>query len=94
MASSHDITRAGQDVGLDGGAGQINSKKLLNESVRLISAFQLAGFRHVIGTQWEVNDELCVNIARIAYEGIRDGGMTDKSVCRGLHNATRQLRDR
>lgn len=76
------------------GTGQINNTKLFDESVHLISAFQLAGFRHVIGTLWEVNDELCVDMARIAYEGIRDGGMTDESVCRGLHNATRQLRDR
>lgn len=35
-----------------------------------------------------------MEIARITYEGIRDGGTTDESVCQGLHNASRELRDR
>jgi CHAT domain-containing protein len=76
------------------GTGRIEGKEYLDESIHLITACQLAGFRHVIGTLWEVRDEICVDITRITYEGIRDGGMTDESVCRGLHNATRQLRDR
>jgi tetratricopeptide (TPR) repeat protein len=76
------------------GTGQIKNERFLDESIHLISACQLAGFRHVIGTLWEVNDESCVDMARITYEAMRDGGMTDESVCRGLHNATRELRDR
>ncbi|KAF9772715.1 hypothetical protein IL306_009564 [Fusarium sp. DS 682] len=76
------------------GTGRIKDKRFVDESIHLISACQLAGFRHVIGTLWEVNDKLCVDMARITYEGMRDGSMTDESVCRGLHNATRQLRDR
>jgi len=76
------------------GTGRIEGKEYLDESIHLITACQLAGFRHVIGTLWEVRDEICVDITKITYEGIRDGGMTDESVCRGLHNATRQLRDR
>lgn len=43
---------------------------------------------------YEVDDEICVDIAKITYEGMRDGGMTDESVSRGLHNATREIRDR
>ncbi|KAF7174386.1 hypothetical protein CNMCM6106_008626 [Aspergillus hiratsukae] len=76
------------------GTGQIRDERFVDESIHLISACQLAGFRHVIGTLWEVNDETCVDMARVTYEGMRDGGMTDESVCRGLHNATRALRDR
>ncbi len=76
------------------GTGRINNEKFFDESIHLISACNLAGFRHVIGTLWEVDDELCVEMARITYEEMRDGGMTDESVCRGLHNATRELRDR
>ncbi|KAF5622292.1 30S ribosomal S17P protein [Fusarium sp. NRRL 52700] len=75
------------------GTGQIRDKRYMDESIHLISACQSAGFRHVIGTLWEVNDELCVDMARITYEGMRDGYMTDESVCWGLHNSTRQLRD-
>jgi tetratricopeptide (TPR) repeat protein len=76
------------------GTGRIKDEKFIDESIHLIGACQLAGFRHVVGTLWEVNDELCVDMARITYEGIRDGGMTDESVRQGLHKATRELRDR
>lgn len=76
------------------GTGQLKDEMSIDESIHLISACQLAGFRHVIGTLWEVNDDICVDAARITYEGMRDGGITDKSVCWGLHNAARELRDR
>ncbi|KAL9122176.1 MAG: hypothetical protein Q9187_001266 [Circinaria calcarea] len=80
------------------GTGRINDERFVDESIHLISACQLAGFRHVIGTLWEVDDDLCKDMAKITYEeikeGIKDGRMTDESVCRGLHKATRELRDR
>ncbi|KAG5657339.1 hypothetical protein KAF25_005903 [Fusarium avenaceum] len=76
------------------GTGQIKNDTFFDESIHLISAFRLAGFRHVVGTLWEVNDEYCIDMARITYEGIRDGGMTDDSVCKGLHKASRELRKR
>ncbi|KAF2675634.1 hypothetical protein K458DRAFT_381173 [Lentithecium fluviatile CBS 122367] len=67
---------------------------LVDEGIHLASAFQLAGFRHVIGTLWEVSDSHCVDMARVVYETIRDEGMTDRAVCRGLHLAIKALRDR
>jgi tetratricopeptide (TPR) repeat protein len=76
------------------GTGQIGAEKYTDESIHLISSFQLAGFRHVIGTLWEVNDEICVEMARITYEGIKAGEMTDKSVSQGLHDAATELRNR
>ncbi|KAI8629554.1 TPR-like protein [Xylariaceae sp. FL1651] len=76
------------------GTGRIRDERSVDESIHLMSAFQLAGFRHVIGTLWEVKDALCVDMAEMTYEGIRDGEMTDESVCRGLHHASRTLRDR
>jgi hypothetical protein len=76
------------------GTGRIKGEKFVDENIHLISACQLAGYRHVIGTLWEVKDEICVEMARITYEGIRDKGMTDESVCWGLHKAARELRDR
>ena len=69
------------------------AEDLLDEEIHLVSAFQLAGFRHVVGTLWEVSDRHCVTIARVLYETIRDEGMTDKAVGRGLHRAVRTLRD-
>jgi tetratricopeptide (TPR) repeat protein len=76
------------------GTGRMKDDKLLDESIHLMSACQLSGFRHVIGSLWEVNDETCVDMARITYEEMRDGEMSDGSVAFGLHRATRTLRDR
>ncbi|CAG9990617.1 unnamed protein product [Clonostachys byssicola] len=73
--------------------GQVRDEESLDESVHLISAFQLAGFRHVIGTLWEVNDDICVDMASYAYQAIWNGRFTDRSVCLGLHTAMRRLRD-
>ncbi|KAG7404064.1 hypothetical protein Forpe1208_v015791 [Fusarium oxysporum f. sp. rapae] len=76
------------------GTGQIQDAKHLDESVHLISACQLAGFRHLIGTLWKVHDKTCVEVARITYDTIRKKGITDESVGEGLHRAVRDLRDR
>jgi len=73
------------------GANKVD--ELVDEGIHLVSAFQLAGFRHVIGTLWEVDDSCCVDVARVVYETIRDEGMTDMAICRGLHRAVRALRD-
>ncbi|MCJ1360186.1 MAG: hypothetical protein MMC33_010189 [Icmadophila ericetorum] len=73
--------------------GRIKDDSYLDESTHIINAFQLAGFRHVIGTLWDADDEWSVEMSRIAYEGMREGGLTDESVCRGLHKASRALRD-
>jgi CHAT domain-containing protein len=67
--------------------------RLADEGVHLVSAFQLAGFRHVAGTLWEVSDKHCVDVARVLYKTIRDEGRTDVIVCRGLHRAVRALCD-
>lgn len=67
--------------------------KLADEGIHLISAFQLAGFRHAIGTLWEVSDKYCVDVASILYKTLQEEGMTDLAVSRGLHRALRALRD-
>jgi tetratricopeptide (TPR) repeat protein len=75
------------------GTGQIAHEKFLDESIHLISAFQVAGFRHVIGTLWEVGDDISVDVARITYEAIQRGEEADESVCKGLHKAILDLRE-
>ncbi|KAF2804516.1 uncharacterized protein BDZ99DRAFT_544163 [Mytilinidion resinicola] len=67
--------------------------RLVDEGIHLASAFQLAGFRHVIGTLWEVSDSHCVDAARVVYETIQNKGMTDVAVRQGLHRAVKGLRD-
>lgn len=76
------------------GTGQIRNSAFLDENIHLISGFLLSGFRHVIGTLWEVQDAVCVDMARLVYEGMRERGLSDASVARALHNATTVLRDR
>ncbi|KAM0243061.1 hypothetical protein ACHAP5_006937 [Fusarium lateritium] len=75
------------------GTGQLKEYRLVDESVHLISAYQLAGFRHVIGTLWKVSDRHCVEMARVTYLCMRDMGMTNESVGWDLHQASRELRD-
>jgi hypothetical protein len=47
----------------------------------------------VVGTLREAGDKPCVNVAETVYQELKDSGMDNGSVCRGLHNAIRKLRD-
>ena len=63
---------------------------LLDEGIHLTGAFQLAGFSHVIGTLWRIDDKESVQFARSVYQFIRnDTSLTAK----GVHQAIRELRD-
>ncbi|KAH6972860.1 CHAT domain-containing protein, partial [Ilyonectria sp. MPI-CAGE-AT-0026] len=73
--------------------GQIRHEASVDESIHLMTAFQLAGFRHVVGTLWEVDDEQCVSIAKSMYEFLQQNGIRDSSVSSGLHQALRESRD-
>ncbi|KAH8686258.1 CHAT domain-containing protein [Ilyonectria robusta] len=73
--------------------GQIRHEASVDESIHLMTAFQLAGFRHVVGTLWEVDDEQCVSIAKSMYEFLQKNGIRDSSVSSGLHQALRESRD-
>ncbi|KAH7141776.1 CHAT domain-containing protein [Dactylonectria macrodidyma] len=73
--------------------GATEAASLSDESIHLVSAFQSAGFRHVIGTLWDVSDKHCVEVATCLYETLHKEGMTDAAVSRGLHKALRKLRD-
>ncbi|KAF8248569.1 hypothetical protein K440DRAFT_468026, partial [Wilcoxina mikolae CBS 423.85] len=66
--------------------------ELLNEGIHLMGACQLAGFRHVIGSLWEVSDKHCVDAAKDVYKTMIQAGMCDESVSQGLHNAVLNLR--
>ncbi|KAM0345625.1 hypothetical protein ACHAPU_006278 [Fusarium lateritium] len=75
------------------GTSEIKAVSLVDESIHLAAAFQLAGFQHVVGTLWSVDDQMCVNMARMIYEGLLEGGMRDEAVGPSLHKATREIRD-
>ncbi|KAI1451324.1 CHAT domain-containing protein [Annulohypoxylon moriforme] len=72
--------------------GEIKDDKLRDEAIHLVSACQLAGFQHVVGSFWEVSDLESVEIAKKVYMTIKDGIGTNGDVALGLHQATRHLR--
>jgi CHAT domain-containing protein len=74
--------------------GESLDEKLADESLHLTSAFQLTGFRHVIGTLWEVDDALCVDMAQMTYKVLGESGFHDGFVSQALHRATCILRDK
>ena len=78
--------------GCETGLTQVD--KLLDEGIHLMSACQLAGFRHVIGSLWGIGDAASVDIAEGVYQTmISSGGMSNEAISQGLHKATRSLRD-
>ena len=50
--------------------------ELVDEAITVAAAFQLAGYRHVIGTLWSINDKLASDIADHVYQALTHGGAT------------------
>ena len=75
---------------------RMSDMRLLDEAIHLTSAFQLAGFPHVIGTLWEINDAIAVEIADDFYHNLTkpDGGLAPHRAAHALHHAVRVQRDR
>jgi tetratricopeptide (TPR) repeat protein len=63
--------------------------RLVNESVHIASALHVAGFAHVIGTLWPVDDAVADQLARGCYELLAAG----HDPAAALHAAVRGLRD-
>lgn len=47
---------------------QVKSISLMDESLHVTSAFQMAGFAHVIGSMWPVDDFISIKVAQLFYE--------------------------
>ncbi|KAH8144525.1 uncharacterized protein LAJ45_11465 [Morchella importuna] len=79
-----------------------SSIKLSDENIYIASGFQLAGFSHVLATQWESKDTACRQVARDFYRflfsdqlGGSGGGESEDShrkVSAALHSAVKKLR--
>ncbi|KUL21386.1 CHAT domain-containing protein [Streptomyces regalis] len=71
--------------------------KATDEALHITAALQLAGYRHVIGTLWSVNDVTAADITRATYARLTTNGTTaprtDESAD-ALHQTVRELRDR
>jgi hypothetical protein len=67
--------------------------RLADEAIHLASAFQLAGYRHVIGTLWPINDHNAVEVADELYTALATTGSADPAAI-ALHAVMRRLRNR
>jgi tetratricopeptide (TPR) repeat protein len=74
----------------------IRDFNLVDESINLSAAIQLAGYPSVVGTLWQVGDIDSVEVAKDVYEWMLDGGdrLNTRLSAEGLHRAVRSLRDR
>lgn len=70
-------------------------ESLLDEGIHIAGACQLAGFPHVVGTLWSVDDRSSAKVAKDVYSGMLNGrgviDVSEASTC--LHAAVRRLRD-
>lgn len=62
---------------------------LSDEVIHIASAFQLAGYPHVIGTLWPIVDDVAARIATDVYAGLDPAA----DPARLLHTAVRRVRD-
>ncbi|WP_051385723.1 CHAT domain-containing protein [Actinokineospora inagensis] len=67
---------------------------LADETVHLAAALQLAGFRHVIATQWPVSDPIAASAAQSLYRQLTASGLRAADAARGLTATSAALRKR
>lgn len=65
---------------------------LPDESLNLLSAFQLAGYTQLVGSLWPVSDRASVRLAEAFYERLTSD--PDSGVAHALHHAVSRLRAR
>ncbi|OAG09323.1 TPR-like protein [Paraphaeosphaeria sporulosa] len=76
---------------------QNQAEGLLDEVLHVVSGFQVAGFRHVIGCLWPSDDSVCVAVARSFYSELSQyvaaRENNDRTVALALHKAVMQIRE-
>jgi tetratricopeptide (TPR) repeat protein len=74
----------------------VTAPRMADESLHITGAFHLAGYRHVIGTLWPINDHTAAEIAEGFYTHLTNDGTTPPQpdqAAYALHHATVRLRD-
>ena len=69
-------------------------RELADEAIHITGAFQLAGYRHVVGTLWPVPDTLSPEITRGFYAELTARGHDPDAAAFALNAVLRETRDR
>jgi CHAT domain-containing protein len=77
---------------------QNQARRLSDEVLHVVSGFQVAGFRHVVGCLWPSDDTVCVEVAKSFYSELVQSRLTKKDDNRAtalaLHQAVVKVRER
>jgi hypothetical protein len=68
--------------------GESESERLQDETIHLVSACQLAGFPHIVGSLWAVDDEYSMYMAREVYKTVAEMGWDSEAIALAVHKAT------
>ncbi|WP_052745252.1 CHAT domain-containing tetratricopeptide repeat protein [Streptomyces sp. WM6386] len=66
---------------------------LADEALHLASALQLAGYHHVVGTLWETDDAVALDLAEKTYAALGTPRPVAERSAQALHTAVRAVRD-
>lgn len=76
-------------------AAENSSPYVADEAIHIASAFQMAGFRHVVGTLCQTKDRACKEVAEEFYRALFDEDAKEElPVAEALHGAAEKLRER
>ncbi|WP_367139039.1 MULTISPECIES: CHAT domain-containing protein [Streptomyces] len=98
LLTVHDLARldAGPDAELaflSACQTAVGGAQVPDEGIHLASALQLAGYRHVVATLWNVHDAPAARLARAVYDRLITGGsIAPAGAAEALHHAVRALR--
>jgi hypothetical protein len=72
------------------------NREQADEATHLTAAFQLAGYRNVLGTLWPINDRTAITVATDFYADLTANGTKPpdpNQAAQALHHAVRNLRE-
>jgi tetratricopeptide (TPR) repeat protein len=70
--------------------------ELVDEVLHIVSGFQVAGFRHVVGCMWPSNDSICVQVASSFYSKLsrrQTLSYDDRAVALALHKSVLEVKE-
>jgi tetratricopeptide (TPR) repeat protein len=67
-------------------------ERLTDEMLHIVTGFQLAGFPHVIGSMWPVDDEIAIALSEAFTERISKIDGDDNAIARALHDSVNAKR--